>query len=380
MTVVVRRPRRLAGGLDGTVKLGGGYFDEEGDRSTVQETYNIHDGFSVSQILLDGALSPRSYLKLDLRQMNLDSRQGDLVYRIPGAFKLTGGYDQHRQVFDPDRAVTSYRKDLRLGVEVTPSEWLGLVGYFNSLNRDGDRLSFPAGTLSGLGTTYDNRLLTGQVGADVKKKDFGGGVSYRITDFADEVNSAADRTGSVVSARVHATGFLFEKLSHYLRGAYGVRKLSNGDLDYTLANFQYTGVLRRAEAFQLKYNFDANRIDNESTRLKTDRFQNIIDATYFYRYGSINGGYGYEMNDDDRTLTSYDTWRAGTTFNVGKAFHARFDYADRTKKDQEELTLLKDIEASAPAGPGEPAKDLCWGNMPSGAEFPDIGVKADGEW
>ena len=36
--------------LDGTVKVGGIILDEEGDRSAVQETYDVYDGFAVSQV------------------------------------------------------------------------------------------------------------------------------------------------------------------------------------------------------------------------------------------------------------------------------------------------------------------------------------------
>ena len=87
-----------AGKWDGTLKLGGIMMDEEGDLSAVQETYNIYDGFSVSQIRLDGRLDPRNYFMLNLREINLDGRRGDFMYRRPGELKVTAGFDQHRQV------------------------------------------------------------------------------------------------------------------------------------------------------------------------------------------------------------------------------------------------------------------------------------------
>jgi len=43
----------LAGEYDGTVKIGGVIIDENaGDLSAMQETYNLYEGFSLSQIKL----------------------------------------------------------------------------------------------------------------------------------------------------------------------------------------------------------------------------------------------------------------------------------------------------------------------------------------
>ncbi len=383
LVVTLAASSAWAGTVDGTVKMGGVIFNETGDLSAVQETYNVHDGFALTQIQLSGRLNPRSYFMMDLRDVNLDSRQGDFLYRVPGWLKLTAGYDQDRQVFDPGRAVHSMRKDLKVGAEVTPSKWLGLSGFFNYLTRDGDRLSYPAGTASALGDTYDNTLVTGQWTAEVRKGRRGGAISYSHSGYSDNRNRAADRTGRVVSARLYTPSPFYDKWTHLMRAAFGVRKLSNSDIDYTLANFQYTGIVQPVETFLLKYNFDANRIDNESTGLRTDRFQNDLDATLFYKYGRLTGGYGYETNDDDRTLTSYQSWRAGASFRIKKVVGAQVDYAGRVKKDTEELTLLKDVEASRFRASLnlEPVNHvvLNGGYSRRERELTDIGVKVDGD-
>jgi hypothetical protein len=86
LIVTLAPSARSAGTLDGTVKLGGIIMNQTGDRSAVQETYNLYDGFSLAQISLNGTLDPRHYFALDLRDINLDARRGDLVYRVPGTF------------------------------------------------------------------------------------------------------------------------------------------------------------------------------------------------------------------------------------------------------------------------------------------------------
>ena len=371
-----------AGTWNGTVKLGGIFLDEDGDKSTVQETYNIHKGFSLTQLRLAGTPSPESYLMIDLREINLDGRQANLLYRRPGKLKLTASLDQHRQVFDPERNVTSDRRDWNLGAHLTPARWINLSGSLNYLTRVGDRRSYPEGTVGTLGDRYDNALLSGRLSVETRKSGRVAAVDYRVSDFNDERNSAADRTGQVVSARIVTPGMLYGKCTHMLRAAYGVSNLSTGDLDYTLANFQYTGVVSPITRLRFKYSFEAQRLDHESTGLKTDRFQNNVDATVFHRRGEVSAGYGYEINDNDITLTRYQSWRAATSFRYNQLLTARFQYAGRVKKDQEELTLLKDIEASRFRGDVEvkPFKGLAVGSgfQVRERDFPDIDVNAKG--
>ena len=123
--------------MSGTVKVGGLFVDEVGDLSTVQETYNLYEGFALSQIQLLGTLDPRNSFTLDLRDINRDSREGDLTYRVAERFKLRAGYDQSRQVFDPGRGVTSMRKDGQLGAPVHAEQVLALSGDFSLLDARG---------------------------------------------------------------------------------------------------------------------------------------------------------------------------------------------------------------------------------------------------
>lgn len=368
--------------VDGTVKLGGIIVDEKGDLSTVQETYNIYEGFSVTEVNLEGAFNAQNHFRLFLHNVNLDSRRGEALYRVPGTLKLTGGYDQHRQVFDPSRAVTSDRKEWRFGAWYSPVKWMRFSGQYNDLARNGARLSFPTGTASALGNRYDNVLRTGQVSAEASQSGRGVAVLYRISDFKDGLNAGGKRRGHVVSARLFSPSYFYDNWTHMLRGAWGVSQLANGNLDHTLTNFQYTSVVRPITRFQFKYNFEAQRVDDQSTQLKTDRFINDFDMTVQHEYGNIFGGYGYELNDDDRTLTSYHIWRVGTALRYQEYAAAKFRYAGRAKKDQEELTLLKDIDAMRVLGDLEikPVHGLSVGGSFNvhDREYPDIRVESRG--
>jgi hypothetical protein len=382
LAVILGTTALHAATLDGTLKLGGVILDETGDLSTVQETYNIYDGFSVTQIRLNGTLNPRNHFMLNLREINLDGRQGNFLYRVPGTFELDASFDQHRQVFDRERGANAKRKDWRFGARLTPVKWVRINGSFNYRTRDGDRLSFPPGTSSVLGDQYDYALRSGSISAEARKDRRGIAVAYRISDFDDGNNVEADRTAHVVSARAFAPSFFYDKWTHLLRGAYGMSKLSSSGIDYTLLNFQYTGVGRLLDPLQFKYNLEAQRIDNESTGLKTDRFHNHFDATFFHQYGNVWGGYGYEINDDGPRPSNYHSWRAGAALRYLQYATAKLRYAGRVKTDTEELTLLKDIEASRFRGDLDvhPVEGLTIGGRFNvrDRDYPSIDVKSKG--
>lgn len=389
IALMVLMASSVRAGWDGTLKLGGIVLDEEGDKSTVQETYDIHDGFSVSQIRLSGTPTADTYTMLNLSEINLDSRKGDFLFRRPGLLRVRSSFDQHRRVFDPERSVSSDRKDFKVGADVTPLRWLRVSGDFGYMDRDGDRLSsFPStGAVLGtettgwLGTGFDYSMRSGGVSAQVQKDRRGFALDYRGTDFTDDLNPDADRTGNVVAARLWAPGLLHRKLTHVVRASYGVSETADA-IDYTFQSFQYTGVARIASELQLKYGFDGQRIDHDATGLKTDRFQNDVDATFYHEDGNVTVGYGYETNDDDRHLTSYHSWRAGAVLR-GERHTVRVRYAGREKKDTESRTLLQKMETSRiqadlDVKPGEGIA-VGLGLKLRDREFPDIGVEAQGK-
>lgn len=373
-----------AGTVNGTVKVGGIIMNQSGDRTAVQETYNVFDGFSLDQIRLNGTMAAADHFMLDLREINLDSRKADFVYRRPGLFKVDAAYDQNRRLFSSDGGLNAERKDWRAGAQYAPVKWLMLHGNMNYQTREGDREPYPVGTVDGfLGGRYDNSLKVGEVSAAVNHNRYGGAVTYRLADFNDDLDGSADRRGQVLSARLYGPCRFYDKWTHLVRGSYGTSKLNNLDLETKFTRFEYTGVIAPLHAFQFKYNFDASRTDDDATAVKTDRFQNNFDATWFHPFGQVTGGYGYETNDDDDFLTSYQSWRAGTVLRYGKYVTARVNYAGRNKNDEEDLTLLKDVESSRFNAKLQvmPIEGLSFGGnyAQREREFPDIGVEVDGE-
>jgi hypothetical protein len=116
--------------------------------------------------------------------------------------------------------------------------------------------------------------------------------------------------------------------------------------------------------------------------MPTDDIRNDFQADFYYKYGRVFGGYGYEINDDDRYLTNYNTYAVGGTFDYRKRVYAKVSYANRAKTDKEQLTLLKDIESDRIRAHLKLTitDDLTVGGRYIDGErkFPDINVTAKG--
>jgi hypothetical protein len=333
--------------IDGTLKLGGIGIDEQyGSLASMQETYNIYEGFNVAQVLMNGYLGPKHYFTLNLRDINMKNRKGNFLYRSPNAFRFNSSYRQNRYVFDPDRNITSDRKVWGFNLAYKPLEAFNLLANYGFNQRKGQRASYPLSTTgTWLGPGYDYTQHAGGLEAQYIRGRRGGALRYDFTHFANRQDEQTDRQGHLLSARFNTPCSFYDKWSHFLRFAYGKHDVINANVYFTLLNFQYTGIVTPIQWFRFKYNLYVNRIDDTSTNMVTDDIRNNLEADFYYKYGRVFGGYGYEINDDDRYLTNYNTYAVGGTFDYEKRVYAKVSYANRAKTDQEKLTLLKDIES-----------------------------------
>jgi hypothetical protein len=301
----------------------------------------------VSQLRLTGSLNPKHTFALNLREINLDSRKGEFVYRIPGQLKINANYDQWRHIFDSDATVTSKREDWRAGLNWTASRGAVVRASFQNTSKNGARTAFPTGTVSHLGTAYDYTLRSGMIEGDVKRGGVGVALAYNFADYGDNIASAQDRFGQVISGRLYGSAYFWpDKLTHVIRGSYGKQETSESGLAFTLSSFDYTGIVRPDQHFQFKYSFHASRIDDDATALRTDDIRNSVVLTYYHKYGDLYGGYTYESNDDDRNLTQYNAFLVGASVRHGERLSGQIEYGSRDKDDEGKTTLLQDIESN----------------------------------
>lgn len=374
-----------AGPLGGEIKLGGIIKDEDaGNLSVMPETFNIHEGFSVSRVNLFGQMGSKSFFNLDVHEVNQESGRGMLSYRVPSLVNLTLKYDQHRQLFDAAGDVESKRKNMRGNLVLTPSRNWRISADLGDQRKTGDRYSYPSGTSSFLGSAYDYQMYTGRFEVEGRAGSRTAAIGYEFSDFTDENLAAADRKGNVMSLRLNGPCYFFpELLSHYVRAGYGKQELTAVATDYELGTFQYLGVLKPARDWKFQYRFFGSRVDDSATGLKTDYLRNDVDGTWYNPIGNLTAGWGYVTNDDDWTLTKYDVWRVGGTFKYEQSVTAKVSYASSEKEDQEGLTLLKDMEASRfkASIQANPRSDLTLGvgYADRDRKFPLIDVSTSGQ-
>ena len=127
----------------------------------------------------------------------------------------------------------------------------------------------------------------------------------------------------------------------------GSGELEDGDLDYTLSSFQYTAIVqpqaRVRDQVCVPRQPGRRCLDGVQDRPVRQRPRRDLVPQVRARQRRIR------LRDERRRPHADhlpDTGVPGTTFRPDRRITFRLDWADRVKKDQEELTLLKDIDAS----------------------------------
>ncbi|HEU4929237.1 MAG TPA: hypothetical protein VFU38_05355, partial [Candidatus Krumholzibacteria bacterium] len=105
---------------DGSVRLGGVIEDEEGDRSVMQETFNIHEGFTLTKLRLNGRFNRNTHLYIDADNLTLDGRRATLDLRRTGVGHFRSRYDENDFLFDPAGVTVSTRRDWWSNLTLTP--------------------------------------------------------------------------------------------------------------------------------------------------------------------------------------------------------------------------------------------------------------------
>lgn len=375
-------PATAFGELGGTVQLGGIVKDEEGDRSTMPETFNLEEGFTFSRIDLDGSVGRGAFFHVDVRDVTRLGGRARADWRMTGLGKLWFRYHRHRQVYDADGAVHSDRHDYRGGMTVTPAGWLSVGGHYAYQERDGERLAHPERTESFLGAGYDYQLNTGRVEVDLHRDGRHAVVSYDLTKFSDAASSLHEREGRQIGLRLTGTDPHFgDLLSHQLVLERGEQELVEAGTKSTLSALQYLGTARPIRDLQLRYRLYLARTDDEASGLETDHTRNDVDLTWYGGFGQFHGGFGYVTNDD-RHLTSRHAWRVGAKLHHERQLRLKADYAASEKQDDAARTLLKDSESSrlriSLEGDPVPWVTVGAGFQDRSREFPLLDVEATG--
>lgn len=367
----------------GSVRLGGAIEDEVGDRSVMQETFNIHEGFGITKLNLNGRFSRDTHLYFDANNLNLDGRRATFDLRQTGIGRIRSRYDESLFVYNPSGSIDATRRDWWSSLSLTPKKWLWLSGDYDLQTRRGERIGYPNGVESAIGNSYETDLQRWRAEVQTRSASgIGGTFAYDGVAFKDVLDDRNDRDGTVFSAIVHVPGIFFKRLTHVVRGSVGKSELPTANIGYDMKSIQYTGIIEPWRPMRLKYRFYGMRVDDDATAMRTDRWINDVDADYRWRQASFAAGYGWEAWDDDRSVTTYNNFRGAISVaHPDQKISGRVAYSLRDRDDEEGNTLLKDTEYSR-AEARIDARPGAWslgGRVANRVrKMPDIGAQADG--
>ncbi len=331
----------------GNVRVGGIVKDEVGDQSLMQETFNIHEGVTITKLYLNGRFNRNTHLFFDGDNLTLDGKRATLDLRQTGVGHFRSRYDESNFIFDPSGAVQATRRDWWSTLSLTPRRWLMVSGDYGLQTRRGDRIGYPNDVQSNLGTAYDSDLNRWRAQVEGNHHSgVAGAITYDGVALKDGLDARNERDGNVLSANLRLPGIVFDRLTHVLRGSVGESKLPNSDgASFDMMSIQYTGVAQVLRPLRLKYRFYGVQVDDHAADNQTDRWINDVDAEFHWRVATVTGGYGWEAWDDDRSVTTYDNVRAALYLrHPQQKISGSVSYSSRDKSDEEDKTLLRDTE------------------------------------
>jgi len=369
---------------EGNVRVGGAMEDEEGDRSLMQETFNIHEGITFTRLFLNGRFNSNTHLYFDADNITLDGRRANFDLRRNGLGRLRLRYDESLYLFNPAGTVDATRRDGWSSLSLTPRRWLWVSADYGVQTRRGDRIGFPDGVASNIGNAYDSNFnrWRAQVQAN-HTSGVSGSFTYDGVDLTDDLDVRNQRQGTVFSANLRLPGIVFDRLTHVVRGSVGKSELPNVGTSYDMMTVQYTGIANPWRPLRLKYRFYASQVDDDALDNRTDRWIHDVDGEYRWRAATISGGYGWEAWDDDHSITTYDNVRAALSLrHPQQKVSGRVAYATRNKDDEEDKTLLRDTEYTRAEATidARPTANLTIGARVAERtrEMPDLGAQAEG--
>jgi hypothetical protein len=369
---------------EGSVRAGGIIKDEEGDRSVMQETFNIHEGVTLTKLYLNGRFNRDTHFYFNGDNLTLDGRRAKLDLRRTGSVRLFSRYDENDYIFDPAGAVQATRRDWWSTLSWTPRKWLWVSGDYGLQTRRGDRIGYPDGVESNIGDAYDSNLNRWRMEMQARHPSgVGGTIAYDGVALDDQLDARNERDGSVVSANLRLPGVFYDRLTHVVRGSIGTSELPASGVSYQMMTLQYSGVAEPWRPLRLKYRFYGAHVEDDATTMNTDRWINDFDLEYRWRASTLSGGYGWEAWDDDRSVTTYDNWRAALSVRrPDQKISGRVAYSARTKDDEEDQTLLRDTEYARTEIRIDlrPASGVTLGGRVADRtrKMPDVGSEADG--
>ena len=285
-------------GISSKVKLSYISLDQNGDRYSLPELYNVYSGFSLEKFYLTGRFKTNSTFQVSLNNVNLDNRDLGLSLNLPDHFSLRAAHRKSRFVFDEDGDVTSFRTRTGVGAIYKPAAFLKFSLDYSHQLKEGDRLGYVEANPGVLGGEYDQIIHSGKGGVQLRWGQRYLTLSHRILFFDSDLNDGLDRKSNRTEISL---------------------------------NTPFPGNA----SVSLRYTHDESKLEEKDLKLKTDLFA----GTVFRRMSSrITAGakFSFQRSDNLSTYNMTDIGRAGSwlSYQICDKFETELGYEYQNKEDQ----------------------------------------------
>jgi hypothetical protein len=195
----------------GNVKLGITAISQDGDASSMIESYNLSKGLAIGRLLLNGKLGKHKTVSLDIENVTEHQMKGSLEFAAPGLFNLRLDGARLRYLQSGLGTPEFARESKGVSGNLTPQRWIKLYGGISFQEKHGDRVAVLSDGLDFPGTSYDYFTKTRSAGSQIRWKGRSVELGYEWRKFESERNSIFNRGGRKL--RVSVSGPIVNKVS-----------------------------------------------------------------------------------------------------------------------------------------------------------------------
>ena len=314
------------GSLDGSVRVGYIYLDEEGSEGVYDPSFNMYEGAAVSLERFSYRFDDGTRVFGNLHNFTMNNRNMTAGVTKSGLLGVTLHNDQYRRQYSFSGSEFTRRRQSYGNAWVQPLEWLRVFGGYGLTDKHGtaEHVFEQFGSVVMREYDYRNKYYHGGV---VLSKDRSRlKAEYRGSSFTDNLDDMNGRESARI--RVSAVTQLPRYRNILLRGGFQDYHWEAVDrMDTLRANtFWGGGQWFFYEGFNFRYSMIFDRARRTGDPAATD---NITNAFYLGRVwqglAGVTVGYRYSLNDDiydELTANGYyvDGWMTPTpkwTFRAG---------------------------------------------------------------
>lgn len=329
--------------ISSKIKLSYIFLDQNGDRYSLPELYNVYSGFSLDKLYLSKRFKSNSTFQLNLNDVNLDNRNLSLSLNLPDLFSLRATHQKSRFVFDKDGDIRSFRTRTGVGAIYKPVTFLKFsLDYSNQL-KEGNRLGYKEDRLGVLGGKYDQKIQSGKAGVQLKLGKRYLAFSHRILLFNSDLDDSLDRKSNRTEISLNTP--LPADISVYLRYMREESKLENKDLKLNTDLLAGTILQRVSKKILAAFKFSFQRSDNLSTYKMTDIAR--FGPWFNYRLSKkleTELGYEYHNKEDQYGKINTHSILVGAKARPVKQLLVSGLYRFKTRKDPDFSTLTGEYD------------------------------------